>query len=79
MLPRFQRAQRLDVEVVRGLVEQQHVGAGRELLREMEPPALAARQRADLLLLVGALEVGAADENVNPALLGVRSQRIRQS
>ena len=38
----LQRAQRLDVEVVRWFVEQQHVAAGDERLREVQPSALAA-------------------------------------
>src|SRR5712664_93788 len=53
----FQRAQRVDVEIVGRLVEQQHIGAGFQHLRQMDAVALAARQRADLLLLVGALEI----------------------
>jgi hypothetical protein len=53
----FQRAQRLGVEVVGRLVEQQHVAAGFQQLGQMHPVALAARERADLLLLVAALEV----------------------
>ena len=53
----FQRAQRIDVEIVGRLVEQQQVGAGPQHLGEMHAVALAARQRADFLLLVGALEV----------------------
>src|SRR5688500_6625691 len=38
----LERAQRVDVEVVRRLVEQQHIGAGLEHLREMDTVALAA-------------------------------------
>src|ERR1700726_2098964 len=53
----FERAQGVDVEIVGGLVEQQHVGAGLEHLGQMNAVALAARQCADLLLLVGALEI----------------------
>src|SRR5262249_22398853 len=53
----LERAQRVDVEIVGGLVEQQHVGARLEHLGEMHAVALAARQGADLLLLVGAAEV----------------------
>src|SRR6185437_14869843 len=53
----FQRAQRIDVEVVGRFVEQQHVGARLEHLGQMHAVALAARQRAHFLLLVGALEV----------------------
>ena len=57
----FQRAQGLDVEVVGGLVEQQQVGAGLQHLGEMDAVALAARELADLLLLVRPLEVEGAD------------------
>ena len=53
----LERAQRVDVEVVGRLVEQQHVGARLQHLGEMHAVALAARELADLLLLVGALEV----------------------
>src|SRR5438093_12241082 len=38
----FERAQRVDVEIVRRLVEEQHVAARLEQLREMEAIALAA-------------------------------------
>ena len=50
-------AQRVDVEVVGGLVEQQHVAALLEHLGQVDAVALAAREHADLLLLVAALEV----------------------
>ena len=53
----LQRPQRIDVEVVGRLVEQQQVGARLQHLGEMHAVALAARQHADLLLLVAALEV----------------------
>src|SRR6516164_3005107 len=53
----FQRAQRIDVEIVGGLVEQQHVGARLEHLGEMDAIAFTARKLADLLLLVRAPEV----------------------
>src|SRR5579863_2108147 len=53
----FDRAQRVDVEIVGRLVEQQYIGAGFEHLGEMHAVSLAARERADLLLLIGALEV----------------------
>jgi hypothetical protein len=56
----FQRAQGVDVEVVGRFVEQQQVGAGLQHLGQMHAVALAARQHADLLLLVGALEVEGA-------------------
>ena len=56
----FQRAQRVYVEVVRGLVEQKDVRAVRNS-SPVEPVALAAESVADLLLLVGAREVEPGD------------------
>src|SRR5579883_3168285 len=53
----FQGAQRVDIEVVGWLVEQQHVGAALQHLGEVDAVALAARKLADLLLLVGSAEV----------------------
>ena len=53
----LERAQRLDVEVVRRLVEEQHVAARHERLREVEPAALAAGERADDLLLIRPLKL----------------------
>ena len=53
----LERAQRIDVEIVGRFVEQQHVGAGLQHLGEMYAVTLAAGQRADLLLLIRALEV----------------------
>ena len=53
----LERAQRVDVEVVGRLVEQQQVGALLQHLGEMHPVALAAGELPDLLLLVGAAEV----------------------
>jgi hypothetical protein len=48
----FERAQRFDVEVVGRFVEQQHVAALLQQLGQVHAVALAARQHADLLLLV---------------------------
>ncbi len=56
----LERAQRLHVEVVGRLVEQQDVAAGLQELGHVDAVALAARQQADLLLLVAALEVEGA-------------------
>ena len=56
----LERAQRVDVEVVGRLVEQQQVAAGLQQLGEVHAVALAAGEHADLALLVGALEVEAA-------------------
>src|SRR5690554_5177140 len=57
----FKRPQGLDVEVIGRFVEQQHVAALQQGLGHVQPAALAARQRADHLLLILALEVEAAD------------------
>jgi hypothetical protein len=56
----LQAGQRLHVEVVGRLVEQDHVAADLQRQREVEPVALAAGQDLDRLLLVGALEPKAA-------------------
>ena len=55
----LQRAQRLHVQVVGRLVQQQHVAAALEHLGQVHAVALAAREVLHLLLLVGALEVEA--------------------
>jgi len=57
----FERTQRLDVEVVGRFVEQQHVAAGLQHLRQVNAVALAAGQLADQLLLLGAGEIEPAD------------------
>ena len=43
----LEHSQRVEVEVVRRLVEQQHVGTGAQREHELQPPPLAARQQAD--------------------------------
>ena len=48
----LQRAQRVDIEVVGGFVQQQDVPAGLQDLGQLDPVALATRELADLLLLV---------------------------
>ena len=50
-------AQGVDVEVVGGFVEQQHVAALAKHLGQVHPISLAARQDPHLLLLVGTFEV----------------------
>src|SRR4029079_14198967 len=57
----FQRAQRLDVQVVGRLVEQHQVAAALQYFRQVHAVALAARQLADQLLLLRAAEVEAPD------------------
>src|SRR5688572_8233745 len=57
----LQRAQGLDVEVVGRLVEQQDVRPRHQHARQMQPAALAARELADRLLLVGTAKVEARE------------------
>src|SRR5690606_31018618 len=57
----LERAESLDIEVVRGLVEQEQVAALLEREREVEPVALTAREDARRLLLVRALEAERRD------------------
>src|ERR1700688_3966140 len=57
----FERAQRVDVEVVGRLVEPEQGRAALPHLGEMHAVALAAGELANLLLLVRALEVEGAD------------------
>ena len=57
----LERAQCLDVEIVRGLVKEKHVPPAQQRRRKVQAPALAAGERAYILLLVGALEVEAAE------------------
>ena len=56
----FQRAERRDVEVVRRLIEEKEVPAGRQQLREVDAVSFAAREDAHLLLLLWPAEVEAA-------------------
>src|SRR5579862_1109707 len=53
----LERAQRVDVQVVGRLVEQQQVATALQHLREMHAVPLTARELADGLLLVAAAEV----------------------
>jgi hypothetical protein len=63
----LQHPQGVDVEVVGGLVEQQHVGTPGQHQQQLEAAALAAREGADL----GPLGVGVEPEALEqPALLG---------
>ena len=56
---RLERGQRLDVEVVRGLVEEQQVAALLERERQVQTVALATGKYASALLLVLALKAKA--------------------
>ena len=58
----LERLARVDVQVVRGLVEDQHVRARRHQDRERQPPALAARQPVERLLGLLAAEQEAAEQ-----------------
>src|SRR5262249_16934342 len=62
----FEGAQRVDVEVVGRLVEQQEIAAAAQQLRQMDAVAFAAGAFGDLALLVGAFEV-------EPAHVGARA------
>src|SRR5436309_792635 len=57
----LQRAKRIDVEIVRGLVEQEDVAPRTENLGQVNAVALAAGQVLHPLLLVGPLEVEVGD------------------
>ncbi|MCY1214074.1 hypothetical protein D9M72_258780 [compost metagenome] len=72
----FQRAQRFHVEVVRRLIQQQHVAAGDQRLGHVQAAAFTARQRADLLLLVAALEVEAADIGARRGFVTANRQHV---
>ena len=56
----FECAQRLDVKIVRRFIEQQHITALQQRLREMQTAAFAAGQIADDFLLVAAFEIESA-------------------
>src|SRR5262249_31394374 len=58
----LQRAQRVDVEVVGRLVEQQQVRSALQQLRQMHAIPLAARERTDLALLLRTLEIEPGDD-----------------
>ena len=72
----LERAQRVDVEVVGRLVEQQHVAAALQELREVHPVALAAREVADPLLLIAALEVERRDVGARRDLAPADLERV---
>ena len=65
---RLERLAALEVEVVGGLVEHEHVGARLHEHGQREPPALAARERSDRLLGVLAREQEAAEQRARRAL-----------
>ena len=62
----FQSTEGVHVDVVGRLVQQQHIGFRLEGHGQVQPVALASRQHAALLLLVGTVEVEFAD--VRPAV-----------
>jgi hypothetical protein len=55
----FQRAQRVDVEIVGGLIEEQEIAAALEQLGQVEAIAFATGEDPHLLLLIRAAEVEA--------------------
>src|SRR5690606_17535289 len=68
-------ADRLGVDPGEGLVEEQEVGVDREAARDLEPPALAARERVGAVVgEVGDVELG--EEVVGPLLLLAPRERL---
>src|SRR5262245_17994980 len=63
---RFERGQRLDIEVVGRFIEKDQIRARLQHLGEVDAIALAARELAHFLLLVGTLEIEPA--NIGPGL-----------
>lgn len=57
----FQRAQGFNVQVVGWFIEQQHVAANLQQLREMQTTTLTTRQFAYAFALIDAFKVKAAD------------------
>src|SRR6185312_10943835 len=53
----FERAQRVDIQIVGRLVQENHIGGGLQHLGEMNAVALAARELADFFLLIRAAEI----------------------
>ena len=72
----FERAQGFHVEVVGGFVEQQHVAAGDEGLRQVQASAFTAGELADDLALVRALEVEAADVGARRGFVFAHGQNL---
>ncbi|KAF1858260.1 hypothetical protein Lal_00014761 [Lupinus albus] len=72
----FQRAQGFDVQVVRRFVQQQHVAALEQRLGQVQAAAFAAGQVADQFLLIGALEVEAAEIGARRHLEAADGQHV---
>ena len=72
----FQGPQRVDVEVVRRFVEQQHVRAAAQQLGQVDAVPLAAGEDADLLLLVGAGEIEPRDVGPGVQLAAAHFERV---
>src|ERR1700752_4205955 len=72
----LERAQRLDVEIVGRLVEQQHIAAGTQPLGEVHTVALSARELADQLLLLRAAEVEASDVGARGRLVAAHADHV---
>ena len=72
----LQGPQRVEVEVVGGLVEQQHVGLLGQREEELHPPSLTAREEADRRPLGVVLEPERLQQpSVGPVGLPVRARR----
>ena len=74
---RLERLAALEVEVVRRLVEDQHVRARLDEHREREPPALAAREPVERLLGLLAAEQEAAEQRARLVRLQPRRALAR--
>ncbi len=72
----LERAQRLHVQIVGRLVEQQHVAAGAQHLGEVHAIALAARELPDQLLLLRAFEIETADVAARGGLVALDADDV---
>src|SRR5579862_503302 len=72
----FQGAQRLDVEVVGWLIEQQHIASGAQHLGKVHAIALSAGELADQLLLLGTPEVETPDVAARGSLVGADTDDV---
>ncbi|BBU86919.1 hypothetical protein EIMP300_83190 [Escherichia coli] len=64
----FQRAQGFDIQVVGWFVEQQHVAANLQQLRQMQTTALTAGEFANAFTLINPFKVKASSRDAAPSL-----------
>ena len=72
----FQGAQGVDVDVVGRLVEQEHVALFLERHGQMQSVALTARKHAAQLVLVGTIEVEAAEVGVDVDIASAHAHQV---